>query len=415
MRVNRFVVYGMALGVTLAAAFAGSAFSFGLEARAKEERLSDLERLGRHIFEDTNLSEPAGLSCASCHEPAKAFQGHNNSRIPAVAQGSRPGHFGSRNTPSLMYAAFIPAFHFTSEKDGNGDTEWKAVGGQFLDGRATHLAEQVEGPLLNADEMNNASRGMVVDKVRAAPYAPLMRQIFGTNVFDSPETAFAKIAEAVAAFENTAAFRPFSSKFDAVLAGRETFTPQEAKGFTLFKDPEKGNCIACHVGKEDSREPTDWLFTDLTYDNLGVPRNTALPTNGDPKHFDLGLCKNPNLAASLPKEVTADSLCGAFRVPTLRNIAVTAPYMHNGFFTDLRETVRFYATRDTAPGLWYPKKPGGGVKRFDDLPKAWHANVNATEAPYDRKRGESPRLTDEDIDALVAFLNTLTDAAYAKR
>ena len=377
----------------------------------REDSLSEQQLLGKKLFEDTNLSEPRGMSCATCHEPQKAFQGNNGSRIAAIAKGSRDEHFGTRNVPSLTYAAFSPAFHFSKEKNEEGKEEWKASGGQFLDGRATDLAAQVEGPLLNEKEMNNSTKEMVVSKVKTSRYATLVQKVYGEHVFDNSDTAFANIAIAIAAYENTPAFAPFSSKFDRVLKGSDHFTTLEAQGFELFKDPQKGNCMACHVGTTDSKNPADWLFTDYTYDNLGIPRNAAIPENADKSYYDLGLCKQKNIEKIAPQEIDNKGLCGAFKVPTLRNIALTAPYGHNGFFNTLRDIVKFYATRDTNPELWYPTNADGTVNKYDDLPKEFHGNVNVTEVPYDRKPGEKPRLNDEEIDALVAFLNTLTDQA----
>jgi len=97
------------------------------------------------------------------------------------------------------------------------------------------------------------------------------------------------------------------------------------------------------------------------------------------------------------------------RFPTLRNVAVTAPYFHNGRFKTLKEVVDFYVRRDTNPEEWYPLKPDGSVGKFDDLPPAYRANVNTTEVPYDRKAGEAPALTPDEIDLVVEFLGTLTD------
>ena len=206
-------------------------------------------------------------------------------------------------------------------------------------------------------------------------------------------------------------FHPFASRFDLYLQGKEKLNKQELHGFALFKDPKKGNCLACHVGKEGSKNPKDWLFTDFSYDNLGLPRNKLIPANAKAEEFDLGLCKQAGLAALAPKDVKIDNYCGAFKVPTLRNVAITGPYMHNGVFTSLRDAVKFYATRDTNPENWYGKGADGKVQKYDDLPAQYHDNVNVKEAPYDRKPGQKPRLNDRDIDALVAFLGTLTDGA----
>ncbi len=375
-----------------------------------EAGLAAIERLGKRIFEDRTLSRPAGVSCASCHDPNKAFQGNNGSPIAAVARGSRPDAFGTRKTPTIAYASFSPPFAFIDKKnEETGAMEKAPIGGQFHDGRAADLAQQFEGPLLNPVEMNSPSKRAAVETIRDGSYAALAREVYGAGLFDDPEAAFPKLAQAVAAYESSARFHPFASKFDDYLRGRAKLTPQEAKGFALFKDEKKGNCIACHVGKDGSRDPKDWLFTDYSYDALGAPRNAAIPANGDPANFDLGLCGRKELAQIAPKGVETDAFCGAFKVPTLRNVAVNGPYLHNGVFAKLRDVVAFYATRDTDPGRWYQKKADGGVAKYDDLPQKYHANVNEKEAPYDRKPGQKPRLSDAEIDAITAFLETLTD------
>ena len=379
-------------------------------ALADESATLPIEKLGARLFSDKTLSEPQGVACASCHDPARAFSGVNASPIAGVAAGAPPGTFGVRKPPGLTYAVFTPPFSFIDKEDETtGRMEKTPAGGQFRDGRATDLEEQAGGPLLNPVEMNNPSKAAVVEKVKNGPYASLMREVFGANVFDDPDKAFDRLTQAIAAFERTAVFRPFASRFDDVLRGKAQFTPQEAKGFELFKDKKKGNCLACHDGKEDSKEPVDWLFTDFTYDSLGAPRNRAIPANADPKTFDLGLCKREGLAAVAPKGFDVESVCGAFKVPTLRNVALTAPYLHNGSLKTLRDAVAFYATRDTNPERWYPKGAKGKVEKFDDLPAKYRANVNVKEVPYDRKPGQKPRLSDEEIDAITAFLETLTD------
>lgn len=374
-----------------------------------EASLNEKQLVGKRLFEDTSLSEPAGVSCASCHEASQAFQGNNGSRIPAVAKGSKDDKFGTRNVPTAAYAMMSPRFHFSKEKNEDGEVEWKALGGQFLDGRASNLRQQAEGPFLNAKEMNNASKKMVVNKVQVASYAPLLKKAYGRHVFDNPDKAMFAITSAIAAFEKTHAFAPFSSKFDRVLKAKDTFTPEEAKGFELFKDPQKGNCIACHVGDQKSTNPRDWLFTDYSYDNLGLPRNPDIPENANADFFDLGLCNQDGIAKKAPKGLDIDGLCGAFKVPTLRDIALTPPYGHNGVFKTLRDIVKFYATRDTNPEEWYPKKADGSVDKFNDLPLQYAGNVNIKEVPLDRKPGDQPRLDDQEVDAIVAFLNTLTD------
>ena len=144
------------------------------------------------------------------------------------------------------------------------------------------------------------------------------------------------------------------------------------------------------------------LFTDFTYDNLGLPRNPEIGANADASYYDLGLCQRADLT-------TRTDLCGAFKVPSLRNVAVRQAYFHNGYFKSLKEAVTFYVQRDTNPEKWYPLNADGSVAKFNDLPAQYHRNVNTTEVPYNRKLGDAPALTDSEVDDVVAFLNTLTD------
>jgi cytochrome c peroxidase len=368
-----------------------------------------LEELGRQLFNDQNLSVSRTQSCASCHQPEQAFTGNNHpDPLFPVAIGARPELIGNRNAPTAMYAAFIPSFSFVLDEG-----EWIPRGGQFWDGRADTLADQAAGPFINPREMAMPSKQAVVRRIRHADYADSFARLFGVHIFDDVDAAYAAMTQAIQAFEQTPRFSPFSSKFDAVLRGEARFTRDEARGFALFKDPNKGNCIACHAGEESSREPTDWLFTDFTYDNLGVPRNPEIPDNAAPASFDLGLCAQPGIEARVPEAVTdkeafVASLCGAFKVPTLRNVAVTAPYMHNGYFKSLRDVVEFYVTRDTDPDRWYPRVHRRAQK-FNDLPPEYQANVNTSEVPYDLQRHDSPHLSPGEIDQVVQFLGTLTD------
>ena len=374
-----------------------------------EEALTPIQLLGQQIFNDKNLSEPAGQACSSCHEESKAFTGNGGSNIAAIAQGSTPDKLGSRNVPTLKYMAYSPPLIFRGEADEKGEVNLVPTGGQFWDGRANSLVDQVHGPLFNTVEMNNADVAAFAAKIMRSNYATQFEKEFGPFEKQDAKKILENVATALAIFESSPRFMPFSSKFDAVLQSKAVFTTQEARGFELFKNKEKGNCMSCHAGKDDSADPTDWLFTDFTYDNLGLPRNMNIPANSDANYFDLGICKQDGLEKKLPASIKLESLCGAFKVPTLRNVAITAPYFHNGSFSNLRDAVKFYVTRDTNPELWYPKSADGKVQKFNDLPTSAKENVNITEVPYDRKLGETPRLNDEEIDAVVAFLKTLTD------
>ncbi|MEZ5613796.1 MAG: cytochrome c peroxidase [Rhodocyclaceae bacterium] len=350
--------------------------------------------LGRLLFFDATLSEPAGQSCASCHAPAHAFTDPDTSR--PTSKGVHPQRFGSRNAPTAMYMGFSPGFHF-DEKEG------LYVGGQFWDGRAATLEEQAKGPFLNPLEMANPDSRAVVEKVRRAAYAGMFDQVYGKGALDDADQAYAHIAAALAAFERSAEFRPFSSKYDAWLAGRAKLTQQELRGLKLYEDEKKGNCAACHPSRRGPKgEPP--LFTDFTYDNLGVPRNPDNPFYAQDK------AHNPDGARfvdrGLGAAVNKPAEDGKFKVPTLRNIARTAPYMHNGYFTTLRGAVAFYNDRDVRR-----RCPRDLPEAEANRRKCWPApevaaNVNTEELG---RLG----LSEREVDDIVAFLRTLDDG-YVK-
>jgi cytochrome c peroxidase len=249
-------------------------------------------------------------------------------------------------------------------------------------------------PLFAAGEMNLASPEELASRLAQAPYAPLLMDEFGAAIFASPALVLRSLTLAVAAFERTARFAPFSSKLDNVLAGQGMLSDLEGEGLRLFTDPLGGDCTRCHTFDRAAAGASKRLFTDFTYHNLGVPRNTRIPANADPAFFDLGLCGPRRVS------VADDRLCGAFKVPTLRNVARRAAFMHNGVFSSLRDAVAFHATRDSAPARWY----SSGLA-FDDLPAAFRANV----APL------ASRLDEGGIDAITAFLRTLDDGFGASR
>jgi cytochrome c peroxidase len=347
-------------------------------------------QLGRLLFFDTALSEPAGQSCASCHAPATAFTDPDATK--PTSKGVHPERFGNRNTPSAMYMAFSPKFHFDRK-------EKHYVGGQFWDGRAATLEDQAKGPLLNPVEMANPNKRAVVDKVRKAPYAGQFDAVFGKGALVSVDRAYDHIAAAIAAYERTAEFQPFSSRYDAWLAGKGQLTEQELRGLRLYEDEKKGNCAACHPSQRGPNgEPP--LFTDFTYDNLGVPRNPDSAFYGQAKQF------NPQGAGFVDKGlggfVKQRAEDGKFKVPTLRNIAKTAPYMHNGYFRTLRGVVAFYNDRDVRPACV------GELGEAEALQKGcWpqsevRRNLNTEEMG---KLG----LTEQEVDDIVAFMQTLND------
>ena len=356
--------------------------------------------LGRAIFFDPALSEPPGTSCASCHTPERAFSGNHGS-LTGVAGGSRPDHFARRSTPSVLYLRYVPRFHFFADDDA---IQPSPFGGFFWDGRADSIVDVVKEPLLDPNEMNNRDLSQIAHKIASASYANDFRQEFG-DILGDPQAAVTAVGRALEAFLTSDEMAPFSSKYDAYVRGKAKLTALEARGLKLFKDPDKGNCISCHRFYNTSTNPERSLFTDFGYDAVAAPRNREISANADPQRFDLGLCERRDERTPSNDE----TWCVSFRTPSLRNVAVRQSFMHNGVFKSLRETVAFYATRATNPKRWYPS----GV-RFDDVPPKYRRQVNVNSIPYNRRQGDNPALTDSDIDAIVAFLSTLTDAPYRR-
>ncbi|WP_372524672.1 cytochrome-c peroxidase [Piscinibacter sp.] len=356
--------------------------------------LSAQAELGERIFNDVSLSASGQQSCASCHDAANGHAPANS--LAAQLGGASLDLQGGRSTPSIRYLAFNTAFHF--------DAEGTPTGGFFWDGRATSLQDQSGRPFLNGVEMANANAAEVIDKLSRASYAAQFRQLFGADIFSRPDDAFTRVTLVLQQYQREDAdFRPFSSKYDEFLRGNANLSEQEVRGLALFNRADKGNCAACHPSAKaaDGSHP---LFTDFSYDNLGVPRNPELAQNADPTFFDLGLCarEGGDMAAR-------GDLCGAFKVPSLRNVALRRVLFHNGRFKSLKDALTFYVQRDTHPEKWYPLNSDGSVNKFDDLPATYRANVNTSEAPYNRRPGDAPALSDAEIDNVIAFLSTLSD------
>jgi len=353
-----------------------------------------------------------------------------------------------------MYASFTPPFSLT-----NGPT-----GGFFRDGRASSLAAQAQQPFLTPFEMANTDAAEVVGRLHNSP-ATLAAFVaaYGEAALADPQTAFQDMALALAAYENEAAeFHPFTSKYDYWLQGQATLTTQEQNGLELFNNPTKGNCTACHPSQPQGYD-SHALFTDYTFDNIGVPRNWRIPANtpnavspidaavlatvltpidvpadAEYPYYDLGLCgplmPSPSDVNARPNLSATTSLCGLFKVPTLRNVAITSPYFHNGVFSDLHQVLEWYVTRDinndtannpnpvnAGPG-GNPYQPVGtfytaadgtpDLYEYNDLPADFDANVNIGEVPYTPPTfggGQAPTLTAAEIDDIVSFLCTLTD------
>lgn len=377
----------LALGTVVAAGWA--AVALAAVAAPPLERAQDsvrLAALGERLFFENDLSMKGTQSCATCHDPARAFTDPREGRAGlAVSLGDDGESHGDRNTPTLAYASFSPEFHQTASGD------WK--GGQFWDGRAANLREQAGQPMLNPVEMAMPDRETVAARLAADPdYRAEFEALWGPGTLDDPDRAFEAAAEALAAYQQTPEFAPFDSRYDRWLRGEEKFTAQEEFGHTVFIT---WNCRLCHMSRKQGVSETE-TFTNYEYHNIGVPVNDAArdASGLGEQHVDLGLSQHPGI-----DDPAQD---GRFKVPSLRNVAVTGPYMHNGVFEDLRTAVVFYnkyTSRRTAAGI----NPETG--------KDWGApevaaNLSLTEL-------ESGLMVDDArVDALVAFLETLTDRRY---
>ena len=357
-----------------------------------------LASLGRRMFFDPALSASGRLACGTCHDPRYAYGPPPGGAI--AMGGAHTDRSGTRAVPSLRYLRSSPSFslhhHFPDGDDG-------PIGGFTWDGRAASIREQAVLPLLAANEMANAGPADVVDNLRNAGYATEFQALFGADVFETTDRAFDAALQALDAFQLVPAeFFPYSSRYDAFLRGDIDLTDQENRGVAVFKDPRKGNCASCHLGTIRAGKPP--TFTDYDFVNVGVPRNPRIPANADPAYHDLGLC------GPLRQDLTgAAEFCGFFRSPTMRNTVIRDAYFHNGVFHTLREVIDFYNERDLHPEKFYSRNPDGSVHRFDDMSPGSRDNIDH-DPPLDRKPGDEPALTAADIEDLIAFLGTLTDA-----
>ena len=382
-------------------------------------KLTPLEELGKRLFFDKNLSNPAGQECAACHGPATGFTGPDEAinKKGGTYEGAVKGRFGNRKPPSAAYAGDSPKLH--QDEDG------KFIGGMFWDGRATGgtlndpLAEQALGPFLNPLEHNMPDKKSIVMVVQKSDYAGLFTKIWGPGALDPEEDmdrAYVRIGRALAAYERSAEVSSFTSKFDdfwrAVKArgldvqeiapsnadhfGNLGLTDAEIRGLALFNT--NGRCAMCHVLTSENGLPP--LFTDFTYDNLGIPKNPQNPFYRQDKMYnpaganwvDKGL--GGYLETTEKYKAFAAANLGKHKVPTLRNVDLRpAPgfvkaFAHNGYFTSLKDIVHFYNTRDKAGANW----PAPEVA----------ANVNPGEIG-------NLGLTDSEENLIVEFMKTLSD------
>ena len=310
--------------------------------------------LGRKIFLDTSLSNPPGQGCVSCHSPETAFADPRR-----VSPGAVKGREGRRNAPSLMYAALIPPQRLEDTYDENGDLEYIVEGGLFVDGRAHDLLDQVRHPFFDKNEMNIANEKELAGRLRKRDYS---KEFKGLDDKGTNEKAF----RAVVAFLREPMFRPFNARIDEYWAGnKDALSLSEKRGLDVFET--SGGCATCHLtGVASWPDP---LLTDAGFDNLGAPAIDA---------------KDPGLGAVTGKR----GELGQFKVPSLRNVALTAPYLHNGSIKTLKEVMEFYNKRDLEPERW-------GVTDYPETVN--HEDMGNLE------------LTEQEIDDLVDLMDAFTD------
>ncbi|MBL4584843.1 MAG: c-type cytochrome [Pseudomonadales bacterium] len=362
---------------------------------------SDAQSLGKALFSDVNLSADRSQSCATCHNPDRAFIDTRlgaDGNISAVSLGDDGISLGDRNTPTAAYARFSPAF--TNESHARFNSQQGAysghVGGQFIDGRAEDLADQAAGPPLNPIEMAMPDKQAVVQRIlENGAYTSAFKLLFGEAVFGDSDQAYAKMAESIALFEQTDEFSSFDSKYDKSLRGEYVYSPlsKAALGKALFFSQQFTNCATCHQLHANGHQQE--MFTSYEYHNIGVPKNSNVrAVNGKGEDFiDPGLLGN--------ELVFNESEKGKFKVPTLRNVAVTQPYMHNGVFGNLKTVIEFYDHYLAASE--HTQNP--------ETAFAWQApEVIENLALLELEDGRT--LDNREVEALVCFLWTLTDERY---
>jgi cytochrome c peroxidase len=366
--------------------------SVNLSASAESERLNNtptnIIELGKALFFDTNLSKNRTQSCSTCHDPEHAFtDSRDNQSQRAASLGDDGISFGDRSAPTLTYTSLTPAFQ------KNADGEY--LGGFFHDGRAENIITQVAEPIVNPIEMALSDAADVNYRISENPvYVRAFKNIFSENIFDDADNLYTAVAQSIAAFETSPQFSSFDSKYDRYLSGEYKMTKQEDLGRRFFFS-DLINCNSCHL-LDLTPTYTRETFSNYLYHNIGTPKNTSVrEINGlGSQYRDHGLLNNP--------AVKADEHKGKFKVPTLRNVSVTAPYMHNGVFKELRTVMLFYS-QYMVTNAENQVNPETG--------NPWGAPEVDENIEFDLLRQRQP-LDSYHITAILAFLNTLTDKRY---
>ena len=414
--------------------------------------LNDKELLGKYIYFDAGLSanaaSPSGgamtQSCASCHLPQQGYAGFESGQasrsnvsktwgtVPfgfksGIGEGAVDGSFGGRKPPSAAYATFSPKLQM-----GTLDVAGQYLGGLFWDGRATGAelgnpaAEQARGPFL-ADKEHNfntvTGRRDLLLVIKNGSYYPLYKKIYGAGLDAlSAETDpagklvmdhYNNVAFAIAAYEGSSDVNQFSSKYDDVMRKRARFTAEEEQGYKLMRSSATKNCgnSGCHAEKGESGVA---LFTDFTYDNLGLPwKSEYRKEEGLQKGaVDQGIYTTL-VSSSVPRDLPVqnpEAHIAAFKTPTLRNVARgenNKRFMHNGIFSSLEEVMHFYNTRDVAGAGWNPKTKADD-KNVANGWRPWGAPEYAQTMHRGPEVGNLG-LTVRQEKAIVAFMRTLSD------
>jgi cytochrome c peroxidase len=421
-----------------------------------DNQVQQIELLGKAMLYDKQLSVNRNEACAFCHMPSTGFTGPVSelNRTTGSYPGSVRTRFSERKPQTHSYAPLSPVLHYNAGQDD-------LVGGNFWDMRATGrrlgnpAAEQAEGPPTNPVEMGLPDIACAVYRASQRPYRALFESVWGPQAFaiawpdnaeavcnqpgppapDDPApvhlgpldrgraaTTFDQMAQSIAGYEASHEVTAFSSKYDAVQAGKAKFTPQEQAGYDLFRG--KANCNACH---RDGGPGEDPLFTDFTASNIGTPANPLLPYYAEGAPDQRGYVANRNGASfvdfgvggflanghplSQPSAVDArwqhlvPQTRGRFQVPTLRNVdkrpndGFVKAFGHNGYFKSLKQIVHFYNTRDVLPRC-APDDPREGTGCWPAPEET--ANMNKTRVGH-------LGLSDADEDAIVSLMQTLTD------